>query len=190
MADDSLYMIAGLGNPGEKYVRTRHNFGFMVIDQIFHNFSFPDFKAKSDALFSKGRINGKQILLVKPHSFMNRSGIPIQQLSSFFKITPSNIIVVHDDLDLPFEMIKIAKNRGHGGHNGIRSIINALGTKDFVRIRMGVGHPRGEKNVTGHVLGIFSRDEEPLVQSVLEKSSDACIAVLKSGLQTAMNSFN
>ncbi len=184
-------MIAGLGNPGEQYARTRHNLGFMVVDELAHQFSFQAFKSKNNALFSKGKIVGKQVLLVKPQSFMNRSGMPVRQTASFFKISHSNIIVVHDDLDLPFNTLKICKNRGHGGHNGIRSIIDILSTKDFIRVRVGVGRPKGvQRDVTSHVLGGFSSDESASLESIIAKSADACIAVLKSGLQTAMNITN
>ena len=191
MADNSLYMIAGLGNPGDQYARTRHNLGFMVVDELVYKFSFQAFKSKNNALFSKGQIFGKQVLLVKPQSFMNRSGMPVQQISSFFKISYSDIIIVHDDLDLSFGTLKICKNRGHGGHNGIRSIMDILGTKDLIRVRVGVGRPNGaQRDVTSHVLGCFSSDERASVESIVAKSADACAAVLKSGLQTAMNIIN
>ena len=190
MADSRIYMVSGLGNPGGKYAQTRHNIGFMVIDELSYRFSTPLTKNRFTAEFEKTRIRGEDLILVKPQAFMNLSGPPVQQLASFFKIHSSHIIVIHDDLDLEFGRIRIVKDRGHGGHNGIRSITQSLGTRDYIRIRAGVGRPKGDQGVTGHVLGRFSPEEESLLQALIKSGADACIAILKEGFQAAMNSFN
>ena len=190
MADSHIYLVSGLGNPGGKYARTRHNIGFMVVDELSRRFSISLSKKRFNAEFGKTRISGESLVLAKPQSFMNLSGPPLQQLSAYFKVKSQDIIVIHDDLDLPFGRIRIVKDRGHGGHNGIRSITQALGTRDYIRVRAGVGRPRGEKGVTSHVLGRFSSSEEPLLNELIEAGADACVTILKRGVQAAMNSFN
>ncbi len=191
MSDSPIMMLAGLGNPGTKYIRTRHNIGFRVIDEIADMFSLPLDKSRFDTIYSKGLIKGSKIVLAKPQSFMNRSGFPIQRVTSYFKIDTPHIIVIHDDLDLEFGKMKIVKNRGHGGHNGIKSIVEVLGTKDFIRVRIGIGRPHGcEGNVTGHVLSRFSGDEEKELGIIVEKSVDACLIIIKQGVTKAMTVFN
>ncbi len=136
-------------------------------------------------------VQGKKALLVKPASFMNRSGFPIQKISAYFNVEHCNIIVVHDELDLPFGRIMIVKSRGHGGHNGIRSIIDSLGGKDFTRIRVGVGRsPNDSENAVGHVLGKFAKDEMLALDTLATTTADACELILSQGVQKAMNSFN
>jgi PTH1 family peptidyl-tRNA hydrolase len=127
---------------------------------------------------------------MKPQAYMNRSGPPVQKLASYFKIQVSDIIVVHDDLDLDFGRLRIAENRGHGGHNGIRSIVETLGTKAFVRIKVGIGRPQGQRDVTGHVLGRFSTEENGMLDTVLSRSAEACVAVMEQGVTSAMNTCN
>jgi len=190
MADSRIYMVAGLGNPGSKYAQTRHNIGFSVVDSLLRRYRLPPEKSRFDADYSKGVINGLNVVLVKPQAYMNRSGPPVQKLASYFKIQVSDIIVVHDDLDLDFGRLRIAANRGHGGHNGIRSIVESLGTKSFVRVRVGVGRPQGQRDVTGHVLGRFSSEEEGALDTLVERSADACVAVMEQGMSAAMNACN
>lgn len=190
MTDASLIMVAGLGNPGEKYSRTRHNIGFLVIEELARRYSMPLKQSRFDADFSKGRISDRAVVLVKPLSYMNRSGIPIQRLSSFFKINSSELIVIHDDLDLEFGRIRIAANRGHGGHNGIRSIVEAFGSRDFIRIRIGVGRPSSQEGVVGHVLGMFSPEEFNALDALVDKCADACLVILDKGVIRAMDLYN
>ena len=121
---------------------------------------------------------------------MNRSGIPIQKFASYYKIRIEDIIIVHDDMDLDLGKIKLVKGRGHGGHNGVRSIIESFGNKNCTRVRIGVGHPKGEKQVTAHVLGGFSPDEKICIHKAVETASDACLTILDKGVTSAMNSFN
>ncbi|MBF0413467.1 MAG: aminoacyl-tRNA hydrolase [Desulfamplus sp.] len=192
MAESQIYMVAGLGNPGKEYSKTRHNMGFIVLEEIArrHNLIFNSFKFDAD--ITKGLIKETHTILIKPQSYMNRSGSPVQQISSYFKIKTDNIIIVHDELDLPFGRIMIVKDRGHGGHNGIRSVIESLGTKNFIRIRVGVGRPSKvtDNNVTSHVLGKFAGDEQKNVDDIVKTTADACELIISSNLQYAMNSFN
>ncbi len=190
MSDTPTMMLAGLGNPGTQYTRTRHNIGFRVLDKISDIFSIPFNKSRFDSIYSKGIINGKKIILAKPQSFMNKSGFPIQKLSSYFKIKTSDIIIVHDDMDLNLGKIKLVKNRGHGGHNGIKSIMDALGTKDFIRVRIGIGRPHGQRDVISHVLTTFSKEEEKLLETITEKSVEACEIILEQGIKKAMTQCN
>jgi len=138
-------------------------------------------------------INGFNVVIARPQAYMNRSGPPVQQLAAYFKIQISNIIVVHDDLDLDFGRMLVCVNRGHGGHNGIRSVIEALGTKAFIRIRVGVGRPPGapgERGVTGHVLGRFAPSEVCELDRLVSLGADACVTIMEQGVSAAMNLYN
>lgn len=200
--DSKLKIIAGLGNPGENYVKTRHNIGFLAIESLASKFSVSLNKSGFNSLYVKARFKGHDIFFVKPLSYMNKSGFPLQQICSYYKIPLQNLIVIHDDMDLEFQTMKIVKGRGHGGHNGIRSIFEAFGKKECTRIRLGVGRPRSSsqegdiirsgssQSVTGHVLGHFSKDEEKQLDDILELSCNACLHILEKGVHSAMNLFN
>lgn len=183
-------MIAGLGNPGEGYARTRHNIGFLVADAVALKAGLSFNKNKFDASYVKSRIKGSEVVLAKPMAYMNRSGFPIQRLASFYKVRLEDILIVHDDMDLPFGVLKINQSRGHGGHNGIRSVIDAFGSNAFSRIRVGVGHPGGREAVTGHVLGRFSPEEQSALNDTIEAAAKACHLVLGQGIVKAMNRIN
>ena len=190
MSDSKFRLIAGLGNPGKDYAQTRHNIGFLVLDALASASCLEFNKTRFGSTYLKTSIKGQQVFLVKPMSYMNRSGVPIQQFASYYKIEIQDIIIVHDDMDLEFGKIKIVQGRGHGGHNGIRSIIDSLGKKDFIRVRVGLGHPGGQKNVTGHVLGRFAPDEQKQLDKVLEASVNAVLAIIGDGVTKAMNTVN
>lgn len=190
MTDAGSKLIAGLGNPGQTYARTRHNIGFLVVEAIAEKAGMDFNKNRFDAAFVKTRIRGRNVFLVKPLSYMNRSGFPLQKLSAYFKIDFTDIIVVHDDMDLSFGTIKIVQDRGPGGHNGVRSIMDAFGRKDCIRVRVGVGHPADEGPVTGHVLGGFAPDEQTALKDVVADAADACGLILSKGLVQAMNQVN
>ena len=190
MVDNQIFMVAGLGNPGREYAQTRHNIGFFVAQALISNNRFPPEKIRSNTAYTKGLINDFNVVIARPQAYMNRSGPPLQQLASYFKIIPSNIIVVHDDLDLAFGRVLVAFNRGHGGHNGIRSTIEALGTKVFNRVRVGVGRSHGDQGVTGHVLGRFSPAETKDLDKLVLQSADACEAIIERGVTAAMNLYN
>lgn len=190
MSDSRFTLVAGLGNPGKEYSQTRHNIGFQVVDALASRLGKSLDKNKFDADFTRARVRGKDLFLVKPMSYMNRSGIPIQRLASYYKIDMGDIIVIHDDMDLEFGKIKIVRGRGHGGHNGIRSIIDSFGRKECIRIRVGVGHPGSRGDVTGHVLGKFSPEEQSGLDDLVDNSVDASIAILENGVVKAMNKVN
>ncbi|MFQ5485418.1 MAG: aminoacyl-tRNA hydrolase, partial [Desulfobacterales bacterium] len=153
MSPSRLRLIVGLGNPGPTYKKTRHNIGFMVADELASAFSIPVEKTKFGVLFGKGFINDSRVILSKPQEFMNRCGPPIKKLATYHNIFSEDLLVVLDDIDLDFGIIKIKEKGGSGGHNGLRSLINAFGGNDFTRLRIGVGRPGAEMTVTDHVLG-------------------------------------
>lgn len=185
-----MRLIAGLGNPGPDYENTRHNAGFMVVDKLAEEFGISVNKNKFDVRYGRGTIEGHEVMLAKPMAFMNRSGWPVQQLAAYFKINSKDLIVVHDDIDLAFGRIKIKEKGGHGGHKGLKSIINAVGEDEFVRLRVGVGRSEAGSNVTDHVLGPFFDDESKQLDSVLIRARDAMVTILTEGSKVGMNRFN
>ena len=190
MLDSKFKIIAGPGNPGKNYTQTRHNIGFLAIDALASKSRLSIDKTRFDSEYVKTRIKDQDVFLVKPLTYMNRSGFPIHKFASYYKVGMEDIIVVHDDMDLDFGKIKIVKSRGHGGHNGVRSIVEAFGKKDCTRIRVGVGHPGAGKDVTGHVLGSFTPDEIKILDRCIDNASDACLYILEHGAIAAMNFFN
>lgn len=190
MSDKRIVLIAGLGNPGDKYEKTRHNAGFLVVDKLSHSFSIPLDKRKFDLVYGRGVIEGVDVILAKPMAFMNRSGPPIQKLANYFGIKCEDLLIIYDDIDLTFERIKIKEKGGHGGHNGLRSLVDALGTKDFPRLRLGIGRPGSMTDVTGHVLGKFSVEEAEVFTRMVDQAGEAVVAVIRDGLTVAMNNFN
>ena len=187
---NKFWLIGGLGNPGGAYKNTRHNVGFMVVDEISETFNIPLDKKKFNTVYGRGCIDDIDVLLAKPLAFMNRSGPPIQQLANYFRIQCEDMLVVHDDIDLAFGRLKIKEKGGHGGHNGIRSLIDTLGGGDFVRLRVGVGRSEAEVNVTDHVLGRFSVAERKLLNQIIKRARDAVVTVLCKGTKIGMNLFN
>lgn len=190
MASTRFKLIAGLGNPGEAYSRTRHNIGFLVVEFLAQKAKTDFNKTRFDATFTRTILHGQDVFLVKPLSYMNRSGSPLRQLTAYFKIPVTDMIVVHDDMDLPFGVIKIVQDRGPGGHNGIRSIVEAFGTRNFIRVRAGVGHPGTQNRVTGHVLGSFTPEEQAGLDKVIQDAAAACDLIVSQGVVRAMNQVN
>ena len=190
MAERKTTLIAGLGNPGEKYEKTRHNAGFLVVDRLSREFGIPLTKQKFDLVYGQGAMEGADVILAKPMSFMNRSGLPIRRLADYMGLTSEDLLVVYDDIDLTFERIKLKEKGGHGGHNGIRSLIDSFGTRDFPRLRIGIGRPEGEKDVTGHVLGRFTAEEAEVMDRVVDTAGQVVVTVVTKGLTAAMNNFN
>jgi len=184
------WMVVGLGNPGTKYRETRHNIGFMVVDDIASGSGGALSQKKFDCIFGQTRIAGAKTILSKPQSFMNKSGIPVQNLAAYFKVSPSHIIVVHDDIDLPFGSMKIKESGGHGGHNGIRSMITSLGTNEFIRIRLGVGRPEGDYDVSDYVLGKFTISDRKDLEKIIISASDAIRVIIENNVSEAMNKYN
>ena len=189
-----MILIVGLGNPGQKFQKTRHNIGFLAINNLqltIDNFSNWEEEKKFQAEISQGKIDNKKIILVKPQTFMNLSGKSVKTLMSFYKITRPVLVAVHDDIDLPLGKIRIVKNRGAAGHKGIESIIKELKNKNFVRFRVGIQPKTGKpKNPENFVLQKFNKEEENIVKEVIEKTVGAIEFSLKEGIEKAMNKFN
>ena len=190
MPANRLRLVVGLGNPGKPYEDTRHNAGFMVADKIAQDFNISFNKTKFDATLGRGFIENSDVLLAKPMAFMNRSGPSLQKLAHYFRIPSEDMLVIHDDIDLAFGRLKIKEKGGHGGHNGIRSIMDAFGGGNFVRLRIGVGRSEAGESVTDHVLGRFSADTAEMVVRVISAARDAVVTVLCEGTKVGMNAFN
>jgi len=187
-----MIIIIGLGNPGKQFDKTRHNVGFMAIDAFAKKNNFPDFKLqkKSNALISDGVIDNEKIILAKPQTFMNESGKSVKFLiqNSKFKIQNS-IVVVHDDVDLPVGKIKIVTERGSAGHKGVESIIKSIGNNGLIRFRIGIS-PKNETEAKKIVLKKFSREEQKILNEVLQRTTDAFDLLVKEGLEETMNEYN
>ena len=190
MPANRLRLVVGLGNPGNKYEDTRHNAGFRVADKIAQDFNLSFNKTKFDTILGRGFVEDADVLLAKPMAFMNRSGPPLQKLAHYFRIPGEDMLVIHDDIDLAFGRLKIKEKGGHGGHNGIRSIMDAFGGGDFARLRIGVGRSEAGENVTDHVLGPFSDDKSEMVARIIAVARDAVVTVLGEGMKVGMNAFN
>lgn len=199
MTGFGTWLIAGLGNPGKKYLQTRHNVGFMAIDRIGEHYDISMNRSMFKNRFGRGFINSTGAVLAQPMDYMNRSGPPVYQLSRYFYIDAANILIIHDDMDIDIGRIKIKAKGGHGGHKGVRSIIDALSTDDFTRIRIGIGHPRSLNeasvnhegpDVTDYVLGKFSKKEIQYYDNIFETVREAVKTVLERGAAAAMNTFN
>ncbi|GGL45176.1 aminoacyl-tRNA hydrolase [Nocardia jinanensis] len=188
MADTAPTLVVGLGNPGPAYERTRHNVGFLVADSLAERVGgrFTAHK-KSGADLLQARLDGRQVLIAKPRSFMNLSGRPVAALARFFSVPPTEVVVVHDELDLPFGEIRLKRGGGEGGHNGLRSVSGALTTKDYLRTRIGIGRPPGRQDPADFVLKPFSPAERKEVPTVVEQAADAVELLLRVGLETAQN---
>ena len=154
-----MYLLVGLGNPGQKYIKNRHNIGFITVGEIAHRFNFSDFKEKFKGLYTQGTIAGEKVVLLMPMTYMNLSGESVQAACQFFKIDPDKVIVFHDELDLEPLRVKIKVGGGNGGHNGLKSIQQQLGTANFKRVRIGIGHPGDKNKVSGYVLSDFAKAE-------------------------------
>ncbi len=185
-----MNLIVGLGNPGSRYKYTRHNIGFMVLEKIAARWEI-ELKQKSfNALWNRGKVAGKNILLAMPQTYMNLSGNAVRELLAYFKIDKSNLIVIHDDLDLPFGTIRLKTGGGDAGHKGLNSIITGLGSADFMRVRIGIGKPSGRQPVEDYVLQKFHPDESAMLQQVIRSASEATADILKIGMQQAMVKYH
>ena len=190
MPTQRLSLVVGLGNPGAAYAQTRHNAGFMVADELAGKFDIGFDKRKFDTVFGRGHIEREPVVLAKPMAFMNRSGPPVRSLADFFKISSEAMLIIHDDIDLAFGRLKIKEKGGHAGHNGIRSLIDAFGSDDFVRLRIGVGRSGFDISVSDHVLSKFSDQENESLAQIIATARDAVVTVLSKGTKAGMNQFN
>ncbi len=187
---EALTVLAGLGNPGDKYEQTRHNAGFWLVDELArrHGGSFRQ-ERRYDAEVCRIDIDGHDLWLVKPMSYMNQSGGPLRAFVDYYRVPVTGLMIAHDEIDLPVGTLKIKKGGGHGGHNGLRDSIACLG-RDFVRLRMGVGHPGSKDEVVDFVLKRASAKEQELLDAATEKAADAIPIALKRGVDIAMNRLN
>jgi PTH1 family peptidyl-tRNA hydrolase len=185
-----MYLVVGLGNPGEQYADNRHNLGFMVVDELGRRGRAGAMREKFGAMIAEATIAGQRLLLCKPQEYMNVSGQAVARVAGFWKVGLGETIVVHDELDLPFERMKLAAGGGPGGHNGVRSIISALGDPAFTRVRVGIGRPAPGRNPTDWVVSDFSRAEAALLPDIVARAADAVEAIVSDGLTPAMNRFN
>ncbi|MBE0671462.1 MAG: aminoacyl-tRNA hydrolase [Anaerolineales bacterium] len=184
------YLIIGLGNPGREYKDTRHNIGFMLIDHIAVRLNARGMKLQSKAIVISALHEDRKVILAKPQTYMNLSGQSVQGLLHFYKIPFENLLVAHDDLDIPFGTIRIRPTGGPGGQRGMASTIEQLGTKDFPRLRLGIGRPPGRMDAKDYVLQDFSREDMKLLPEILDRGVDAALTFVTHGLNKAMNKFN
>jgi PTH1 family peptidyl-tRNA hydrolase len=187
-----VFLVVGLGNTGREYEGTRHNVGFVVVDALREKLVLPDFKAKFSGLWTRGELAGVPVVLLKPLTYMNVSGDCVQPAAAFFKVPPSNVIVVHDELDLGWKDVRLKFGGGHAGNNGLRSIIERLGQADFVRLRVGIGKPppgfRGDG--ADWVLSNFNAVERAELADVVATAIDAIESVVRDGMAAAMTRVN
>ena len=173
-----MRLIVGLGNPGEEYKKTRHNAGFLAVNEIANNFHFPTSNSKFNAEISQATLNNEKIFLVKPQTFMNNSGEAIRAIADYYKINTEDIIIIHDDLDIPLGEYKISKNKNSGGHKGVQSIIDYLRTKDFTRIRIGIMTENKKIPTEKFVLERFSEKEVGIVEGIIKEIKNEIVTLL------------
>ena len=185
-----MKIIVGLGNPGRKYERTRHNAGFMAADEVAGSLHADITQEKHHALIGKARLDSEVVILAKPQTYMNESGRAVRAILADTYAAVSDLIVIHDELDLGFGSVRVKIGGGHGGHNGLRSIIEHVGSPDFIRVRIGVGRPAPGVDAADYVLSPFSGDERQTVTDVMERAAAAIKAIVVEGPTRAMNIFN
>lgn len=184
-----MKVIAGLGNPGEKYAKTRHNIGFMVTAELAERFNINS-SYKFDGLIGDFFFGGEKVIIFQPMKYMNKSGQPISKLLDYFQIEAEDLLVIHDDLDLDLGQMRFRQNGSSGGHNGIKSIINNLGTKDFQRLKIGIGRPPENIPVPDFVLTTFQGEEKKVSEQIVEEAASAVELMLKENIMKAMNKYN
>ena len=185
-----MRLIVGLGNPGEKYRRTRHNAGFMVVDELAQRLSLGAPERMEDAWAVKTEIAGERVVLMKPQSFMNRSGPVVEAALRWFNVEPDSLVVVSDDVALPLGSLRIRARGSHGGQNGLRSVIESIGSEEFARLRFGISASEPVLDLAGFVLSDFADNEVLRVQEMVSRGADAISSIVESGVEAAMNTFN
>ncbi len=184
------YLIAGLGNPDREYRNNRHNVGFMVLDRVAEELGVTFSKMAMDALIARAQYGKRHLILAKPQTYMNSSGKAVKSLLRHYKLPLKRVLVVYDDVDLPFESLRLRPRGGAGGQKGVESIIEELGTKDFARLRVGVGRPPGKMSVPTYVLKDFSEDERDVLAFVLDEAVQAVLTFIAEGIDQAMTEYN
>lgn len=193
MSDEAPWLVVGLGNPGREYAANRHNVGFMVAELLASRtggrFGRPK---RAVAEVAEGRLGfgGPKLILVKPLTFMNLSGAPVVALSQFFKVPVENVIAVHDELDVPFGQIRAKRGGGEGGHNGLRSMSKSLGSKEYARVRFGIGRPPGRQDPADYVLSDFSAAERKELEFLVDRAADVAEAIVLEGVEWAQNKYH
>ncbi len=182
-------MIIGLGNPGARYAHSRHNVGFMVADRFARAHALDFARRRFNARLAEGVLAGARVIVAKPQTFMNSSGIAVARLCAFYKIAPADLLVIYDDLDLPLGKIRLRPKGSAGGHHGMESILAHLGSSDFPRLRVGIGRPNPDADID-HVLGAFTDDERAVMEETLTRAAAAVEVWVQEGLEAAMNQFN
>lgn len=185
-----MWLIVGLGNPGERYDRTRHNIGFMAVDHLAQRIGASFKSGRANCLLAEGSLEGQRVALAKPQTFMNLSGNSVSLLRSWYKLETQRILVIYDDLDLPFAKLRLRENGSAGTHNGMRSLVAQLATSQFPRLRIGIDRPPGKMDAADYVLARFSRDEEAVMPTLLDTVADACQLIVRQGMTAAMNRYN
>lgn len=191
MSCSPIKLIVGLGNPGKEYEDTRHNAGFWFVDLVarLHNTSFKS-ESRHQGLVCRLSLHGRDCRLLKPTTFMNRSGLAVANLANYFRISPQEILVAHDELDLPAGTVRLKTGGGHAGHNGLRDIMNALGNRDFHRLRIGIDHPADRRAVVDYVLSRPSKADRTAIEQSLETAADCLETIINGDLQRAMNQLH
>lgn len=186
-----MYLIAGLGNPGKQYEKTRHNMGFDCIDILSEKLDISLRVSRFSARVGKGRIGTEQVLLIKPQTYMNLSGNAVGPMLNYYKIDPkSGLIVIYDDTDLDIGHLRVRKKGSAGSHNGMKSVIAAVGTEEFVRIRVGIGRRKENEDMVNFVLGRFGKEERLIIDETLKKAADCAVSIVEEGADRAMNKYN
>jgi peptidyl-tRNA hydrolase, PTH1 family len=184
-----MYLIVGLGNPGNRYRATRHNIGFMVLEKLADKLEVALSQKSFNALWGKGTIDNKKVILAMPQTFMNLSGNAVRQLHAFFKTDLGNLIVIHDDLDLSFGSGRLKTGGGNAGHKGLASIEENLGSSEFMRIRLGIGKPTDKSRIEGYVLEPFGKEELSVLPEIIQWAADAATEIVSSGMQAAIGNY-
>ena len=185
-----MYLIVGLGNPEEEYSRTRHNMGFDTINEIAEKWNIKVNKNKFNSLYGAGEIEGEKVILLKPQTYMNSSGIAVRNFMNFYKIPSENIFVIFDDLDIEAGTIKIRKSGGPGTHNGMKSVVSEINTEKFPRIRIGIGMPEYKNDLLNYILTRIPDDEYAILKTAISKAAEAIPIMIKYGIDKAMNQYN
>lgn len=185
-----MKVIVGLGNPGREYAQTKHNVGFMLVDALAEKMGITDWQSKFDALIAEGRMGTEKILLVKPQTYMNESGRAVGPLMNWYKLMPEQLIVAHDDMDIPAGTIRIRKKGSAGGHNGIKSVLAHLGDENFSRVRIGIGRPLPGWTVINHVLAPFQEEDVPKIKEAIQYLLPAVECIVTEDTDKAMNLYN
>ena len=185
-----MYLIVGLGNPENEYAHTRHNMGFDTINEIAKKNNINITKTKFKSLYETSIIQGEKVILLKPQTFMNLSGESVKEVVDFYNIEPEKVIVIYDDIDIEKGHIKIRKKGGAGSHNGMKSVVQELGTTDFARIRVGIGQPEFKSDMINYVIGKVPKEEQEILHQGVKKAAEAVEEILKNGIDIAMNKFN